>query len=128
MHIPPFDNLNKPIVGENDANVPLTYFNIVKLEQGQAFTYCTPGYETCIVPATGKIDVEVEGERYSGIGQRTTNVWDGEPEGVYVPTATTAEFVCTSNSVEGFIAGAKYDTTSEPFAVRADEIDMVQYG
>ena len=52
MHIPPFDNQNKPIVDINDSNVPLTYFNILKLKKGELFSYQIPGYETCIVPAT----------------------------------------------------------------------------
>jgi 5-deoxy-glucuronate isomerase len=128
MNISPFDNHNKPIIDVGDSLVPLTYFNIVKLEKGQAFSYRTPGYETCIVPATGRVDVEVEGERFAGIGQRESDVWDGEPEGVYIPTAITGEFVCTSESAEVFVAGAKYDKTLEPFAVRADEIDKIQYG
>ena len=29
MHIPPFDNKNKPIVDLDDNHVPLNYFNIV---------------------------------------------------------------------------------------------------
>ena len=29
MHIPPFDNQNKPIVDIDDNHVPLNYFNIV---------------------------------------------------------------------------------------------------
>ena len=37
MHIPPFENDNKPLVDVDDSIVPLTYFNIVKLERGQAF-------------------------------------------------------------------------------------------
>ncbi len=123
MHIPPFDNSNKPLVDMGDSLVPLTYFNIVKLEKDQVFSYQTPGYETCIVPATGSVDVDVEGERYTGIGKRTDNVWDGEPEGVYVPSGAKAEFVCVSDRAEIFIAGAKFDKTLEPFAVRADEID-----
>ncbi|MEM1102122.1 MAG: 5-deoxyglucuronate isomerase, partial [Pseudomonadota bacterium] len=53
MHIPPFDNLNVAIVGADDATVPLNYFNIVKLKADEAFEYEVPGYETCIVPATG---------------------------------------------------------------------------
>ena len=36
-------------------------------------------------------------------------------------------FFALKNS-EIFIAGAKFDKTLEPFAVRVDEIDMVQYG
>ena len=88
MHIPPFENNNKPIIDVSDSRVPLNYFNIVKLKKGQAFEYTVPGYETCIVPATGSIDVEVDGEKYSNIGNRVTDVWDGEPEGVYIPTST----------------------------------------
>lgn len=128
MHIAPFDNHNKPIIDLEDSRVPLTYFNIVKLKKGQAFEYQTPGYETCVVPATGTLDIEVEGESYAGIGQRRADVWDGEPEGVYVPTAAKASFVCTSDEAEVFVAGAKYDEVLEPFAVRAADIDKVQYG
>lgn len=128
MHIAPFDNKNKPIVDTDDACVPLNYFNIVKLKKGQAFEYSVPGYETCVVPATGSIDMNVEGFKAAGIGGRGVDVWDGEPEGVYVPTAANAELVCTSDEAEVFIAGAKYDKVLEAFAVRSDELDLVQYG
>ena len=85
MHIAPFDNQNKAIVDAGDATVPLNYFNIVKLKKGEAFEYQVPGYETCIVPATGTVDVEVEGFKASDLGGRGEDVWDGEPEGVMSP-------------------------------------------
>ena len=97
MHIAPFDNLNKPIVDVDDETVPLNYFNIVKLKKGDAFEYAVPGYETCIVPATGSVDVDVEGFKADNLGGRGVDVWDGEPEGVYVPTAARATMVCTSD-------------------------------
>ena len=128
MHIPPFDNKNIPIVDIGDSRVPLNYFNIVKLKKGQSFEFKIPGYEACIVPATGTVEVDVEGEIYNSLGQRTIDVWDGEPEGVYVPSNIKAEFVCSTINAEVFIAGAKYEKTLEPFAVRANEIDKVQYG
>ena len=128
MHIPPFENGNKAIIDVDDTRVPLNYFNIVKLRKGQAFEYAVPGYETCIVPATGTVDIEVEGEAFQAIGNRTIDVWDGEPEGVYVPTGAKARLVATSDEAEIFVAGARYDRTLEPFAVRADELDLVQYG
>ena len=128
MHIAPYDNQNKPIVDAGDATVPLNYFNIVKLNKGQAFEYQVPGYETCIVPATGSVDVSVEGEEYKDIGGRGVDVWDGEPEGVYVPCGAKAQMVCLSDNAEVFVAGAKYDEALEPFAVRSDELDLVQYG
>ena len=128
MHIPPFDNNNKAIIDADDTRVPLNYFNIVKLNRGDAFEYQVPGYETCIVPATGTVDVAVDSVQFAAIGNRGTDVWDGEPEGVYVPTAARAQMVATSDAAEVFVAGARYDKTLEPFAVRTDEIDLVQYG
>ena len=128
MHIAPYDNRNEPIVGVNDKTVPLNYFNIVKLTQGQAFDYRVPGYETCIVPATGTVDVDVEGVGFSDLGGRGVDVWDGEPEGVYVPSGAKARIVAVSEDAEVFVAGAKYDRVLDPFDVRADQLDLVQYG
>lgn len=128
MHIPPYDNQNKPIVDVNDSRVPLNYFNIVKLKRGNAFEYQIPDYETCIVPATGTIDIDIEGLQFKGIGLRTKDVWDDEPEGVYVPSGAKATFVCTTQEAEVFIAGAQYNKVLDPFDVRAKDIDLVQYG
>ena len=128
MHIPPFDNQNKPIIDINDDHVPLTYFNIVKLKKGELFSYQIPGYETCIVPATGTVEIDVDTAGFGAIGNRGSDVWDGEPEGVYVPTDMPAQMVCTSDEAEIFVAGARFDDRLSPFAVRTDDIDLVQYG
>jgi len=126
MHILPYDNENNPIVDANNKTVPLNYFNIVKLNKGDAFEYQVPGYETCIVPATGTININVEGMEFQRLGNRVEDVWDGEPEGVYVPVGAKAEMACMSENAEVFIAGAKYDKVLIPFDVR--EYDLVQYG
>jgi 5-deoxy-glucuronate isomerase len=128
MHIPPHDNQNRPIIGTDDPRVPLNYFNIVKLKAGERFTSTAPGFETCIVPATGSVDVLTDGQVFEAIGKRGIDVWDGEPEGVYVPTGMAAELICRSPTAEIFIAGARFDKVLSAFAVRADEIDSVQYG
>jgi len=128
MHIPPFDNRNKAIVDIDNTTVPLNYFNIVKLKRGEAFSYRTPGFETCIAPATGSVDVDVEGAVFADLGGRGVDVWDGEPEGVYVPSGAKAEMVCVSETCEVFVAGAKYDKVLDPFDVRAADLDLVQYG
>lgn len=126
MHIAPFDNKNQPIVDIDNPTVPLNYFNIVKLKKGEAFTYQVPGYETCIVPATGTVDVDVEGESFPALGNRREDVWGGEPEGVYAPVGAKVTLLCVSDATETFIAGAKYDKVLDPFDVR--EHDLVQYG
>lgn len=128
MHIAPHDNQNKPIVDANHDLVPLNYFNIVKLKRGEVFEYAVPGYETCVVPATGTVDVDVEGAVYPDLGNRTEDVWDGDPEGVYVPVGAKVRITCKTDATETFIAGAKYDKVLEPFDVRVPDLDLVQYG
>ncbi len=127
MHIAPHDNANRPIVDREDALVPLVYFNILRLKAGETFDYRTPGYETCIVPATGTVTVETMGQTYTDIGHRGVDVWDGEPEGVYIPTDAATRITARTDT-ETFIAGARFAETLRPFAVRAADIDKVQYG
>lgn len=127
MHIAPHDNQNRAIVDMDNTLVPLVYFNIVKLSSGETFDYRTPGYETCVVPATGTVTVETAGETFAAIGNRGVDVWDGEPEGVYVPQDTGARINALTDT-EIFVAGAKFTETLRPFAVRAADIDRVQYG
>ena len=128
MHIAPYENLNKPVVDVNNEFVPLNYFNIVKLKKGEVFDYSVKGYETCIVPATGTVSVDVEGMTFDQLGNRGADVWDGEPEGVYVPSGAKVRIICQSVATETFVAGARYDKVLEPFDVRKAEIDLVQYG
>ena len=128
MHIARYNNLNKPIVDIDNEVVPLNYFNIVKLKKGEVFEYSISGYETCIVPATGTVSVDIEGKTFDQLGNRGIDVWDGEPEGAYVPVGAKVRIVCQSDKTETFIAGAKYDKVLEPFDVRKAEIDLVQYG
>ena len=128
MHIAPYENLNKPVVDVNNKFVPLNYFNIVKLKKGEVFDYSVKGYETCIVPATGTVSVDVEGMTFDQLGNRGADVWDGEPEGVYVPSGAKVRIICQSVATETFVAGARYDKVLEPFDVRKAEIDLVQYG
>lgn len=127
MHIAPHDNQNRPIVDVDHPMVPYVYFNIICLKAGQTFDYRTRGYETCVVPATGTVTVEAAGETFTTIGQRGVDVWDGEPEGVYIPQDTGARITALTDT-ETFIAGAQYGETLRPFAVRAADIDRVQYG
>jgi len=128
MHIAPYENSNKPIVDIDNEFVPLNYFNIIKLKKGEVFDYSVNGYETCIVPATGTISVDIDGKTFDQLGNRGVDVWDGEPEGAYVPVGTKVRIVCQSEKTETFIAGAKYDKVLEPFDIRKAEIDFVQYG
>ena len=128
MHIAPHDNRNQPIIGTAHPLVPLVYFNIVKLRRGESFLSQVPGYETCIVPATGTVDIATGTDRFAALGLRHDTVWDGEPEGAYIPTGAAATITCTSPRAEVFIAGARFDQILPAFAIRAADIDPIQYG
>lgn len=128
MHIPPYDNKNKPIVDVDNNVTPLIYFNIVKLSNGETFQYSVDRYETCIVPATGTVDISVDKQNFDAIGKREKDVWENDPSGVYVPTGKKAEIECKSKNAEIFIAGARFDDVYSPFAIMPNNIDRVQYG
>ena len=91
MHIAPYNNNNQPIVDIYDPITPLVFFNIVKLKAGETFTHHLADYESCIVPATGSIDVVIGQWHANNVGGRGVDVWDGEPNAVYVPVGMTAE-------------------------------------
>ena len=127
MHIPKHENNNEPIVDCNNEIVPLCYFNIIKLSAGEEFSYQLGEYETCIVPATGTIDVEIEGRNFNEVGKRN-HIWESDPEGVYIPVNQKAKLKCKSGKAEVFISGAKHNETYEAFVIRQNDIDKVQYG
>ena len=127
MHIAPFDNQNQPIVDVDDAKTPLVYFNIIKLKAGETHTSQVAGYETCLCPATGSISVRIGDWSADQVGGRGTDVWDGEPNALYVPVSLAAEITAESDT-EIFVAGAKFDEVYEPFVVGSSDIDPIQYG
>lgn len=132
MLIHRYDNKNQAIVGIGDPDLPLAYFNILHLIKGEEFVSKVPGYETCLVPAHGMIDVAIETrgkpeQAFEAVGRRTS-VWDGDPSGVYVPLDSTARVICRSDNAEIFVAGARCKDAFEPFVVRPQEVDPVQYG
>src|ERR1700688_1972185 len=132
MHIPSYDNQNRALVDVGDPDVPLAYFNIVKLKKGVSFVSVVHGYETCLVPAHGTIDVKVDRDgteiaSFDAIGGGAS-LSGAETRGRGVAFRGVARFVCLAESAEVFVAGARFDESLEPFAVRAVNIDPVQYG
>ena len=127
MHIPQHNNNNQAIVDRNHDLVPLCYFNIIKLKAGESYSYQLADYETCIVPATGSIDVQVQNQTFKQVGKRQ-HIWERDPEGVYVPVNCEATIDSISEDVEVFISGAKHNKTHKAFVIREEDIDTVQYG
>ena len=126
-HIEAFDNANAPIVPEGDATVPLVYFNRLWLDPGESHDFRLDGHEACVVPVTGTCTVEVAGERFEGIGERK-HLWEGMPNAVYVPVGAPCTVTAGDARMEVFVAGGRYETALEPFAIRTADVDQVQYG
>jgi 5-deoxy-glucuronate isomerase len=125
MHIAPYDNQNRPIVDVDDAHVPLTYFNIVKLKAGEHFDYRVPGYETCVVPATGTVTVEVGAKPLPGSATAASMSGTGSRKASTCPP-TPARI--TALTIPKPSSQARNSPNAEPFAVRKDDLDLVQYG
>lgn len=126
-HLLPYDNKNQPIVTEGNDVVPLVYFNRVVLAPGDTHEYQLARHESCVVPVSGTCEVTVDGEVFSGIGERK-NLWEGMPNSVYVPVGADCSIRCGDNPMEVFIAGGVYEEKLAAFAIRTADIDKVQYG
>ncbi len=130
-HIPPFNNHNQPIIGENDDITPLCYFNNVYLNEGETHKYRLEQYESVIVMASGTCSILVtkddNAENFESVGKRDS-VWSGDPESVYVPVGYTAVITGMSQSANIMIAGGKYEESLTPFCVRNEDVDIIQYG
>lgn len=127
QHIEAYDNHNQPIVPLDNEIVPLCYFNRVVLNRGERYDHRLATHESCVVPVTGTVSVDVDGERYAHIGERR-HLWDAVPNGVYVPVDSPCVIKAESERVEVFIAGGRFEERLSPFAIRSDDIDIVQYG
>jgi len=126
-HIAPHDNLNRPIIDRDDATTPLCFFNHVRLRLGDTFVHQISDYESMVVPASGSCDVRVGEHLFEGIGQRE-HLWQGDPEGVYVPSGQAAHILCRTEQLDLMIGGGRCDHVFTPFAVRQADVDKLQYG
>ena len=126
MHIPYSDNKNQPLFDTDNKTVPLVYFNIINLKKGESYDYQLSSHETSVVPATGNIQIEVEGNVLGSIGTRTSHVWDGQPEGSYIPIDSHCKITCLTDKAEVFIAGGIYDKKLKPVLVKTSEIATVR--
>ena len=126
-HIEPFNNKNKAIIDQNDGVVPLCYFNNVHLSKGETFEYSLPDYETAIVMASGTCHIKVDDQEFDDVGKRSS-VFDGDPASVYAPVGSLVRLHCLSEKADILIGGGKFDKKLDPFCIRENEVDHIQYG
>ncbi|MFC0410873.1 5-deoxy-glucuronate isomerase [Roseomonas elaeocarpi] len=62
-------------------------FDLHRLAAGQIIAGGEAGREVCLVPVTGTVTVVAGGQRFGGVGRRTTP-FEGKPSAVFVPAGT----------------------------------------
>lgn len=122
-----YDNNNRPIIDRQCSLLSVTYFNLIRLNDGQTLQQKMEGFETVYVVLAGSCDISAAGQLFRGIGKRK-DIWSGNADSVYVTTG--AEVTVRGNLVgtEIAVAGGKYDRELPPFRITPDEVEMVEVG
>src|SRR2546421_7573435 len=76
---------NIPIVEPGRGDLPLTYFNVVKLHAGEALTADVPSCEILCVVLSGRADIAACAQEFKNIGRRS-DIWSGAADSVYCGT------------------------------------------
>ncbi len=127
MHIAPHDNRNMPIIGRITRACHWSGSTSCGCGGGETHELQVPRYETCVVPATGTWMLQSWPAVRRHRQTHPQRLGRGTGGGLCA-TGAAAMVTCVSEAAEVFVAGARFDEVLTPFAVRADEIDMVQYG
>jgi len=121
-----YDNENAPIVEGGDGTLELTYFNLLKLSEGQHVTGRLEGFESVFVPLSGCCDVTVDGQTFEGVGGRES-VWSGKADSVYAPSGSRVTLRALSE-LEVAVAGGVCEHAHAPFRVPPEAVEMVAVG
>ncbi|WP_158915188.1 5-deoxy-glucuronate isomerase [Caulobacter sp. S45] len=80
-------------------------FEVRKLETGGVARIHMPGREICIMILTGSADIEAGGERFDGLGGRSSVFEDAAPGAVYAPAGVSC-LVTARNACEVAVCSA----------------------
>lgn len=117
----------RPLVDQSSATLELIYFDVLKLPSGGSESRRLTHYESLYVVLSGKVDIEVDGVRFDGVGQRA-DIWSGDADSVYVPVGAEVTVTALTDGVEIAIAGGICETRYAPFRVTPQEVDAVDVG
>jgi 5-deoxy-glucuronate isomerase len=124
--IPFTQGRTRPIVDTTSATLSLIYFDVVELAEDAVERRTLPHHESLYVVLSGQVDIEVDGTRFEGVGQRA-DIWSGSADSVYVPVGAEA-VVHARSKAEIAIAGGICYVAYEPFRITPDEVDAVEVG
>jgi 5-deoxy-glucuronate isomerase len=122
-----YDNKNQAIVPGGEGLLPLTYFNILKLNKGDSYTLKLPGFESVWVVASGNVDLRAGSDRFKDIGRRK-NIWDGQADSIYVGQGHECKVTANMDGTELLIAGGKCEESHPDRHIPPSEVEMVDVG
>ncbi len=121
------DNRNSPIIDVNDSTLPKTYFNLIKLNKNQSYSYQLNDYESLIVILSGTADVATATADYRKLGKRK-DIWSGKAEAVYVGAGSEVAITAKSDKTEIAVAGGKCNDKFTCFRIPPEEVEVVDVG
>ena len=99
----------------------LMAFDLLKLSGGEEFEGVSGEYEIALVILGGKASVTVDGEVFSGLGERK-DVFSGRATTVYIPRDSTYRVESGDDGVEAALCMVKAVRKYETFVVKPEEV------
>ena len=121
------DNKNQPIVTEKNGTLSQTYFNLIRLARNEEYRGKVEGFETVYVVLSGKVDIEVNGKLFKGVGQRK-DLWSGKADSVYATTGADVRILARDDGTEVAVSGGRCRQAFPPFRVLPEEVETVNVG
>jgi 5-deoxy-glucuronate isomerase len=116
-----------PTLGYTQLVTPQTHlvaridFGLLRLEAGQTYDVSSGANELGLVALSGRYAVQIDGERFVGLGGRTT-VFDGRATGVYAPCESQITIRSESDDLEIAVCRAPTTQRYPARVVRPEEV------
>lgn len=116
-----------PIVPAGKSATELCHFQLMRLEAGQEARVLIPEFETLFVVLSGRADIEVNGQKFAGVGGRA-DIWSGRADSVYAGTGHPVRVTGAASGTEVAVAGGRCDRPFAPFRITPEQVEMVEVG
>jgi 5-deoxy-glucuronate isomerase len=121
------DNRNAPLVEPGRGDLTLSYFNLLRLDAGQAKTIDVPSCELLCVVLSGRADIAACAQEFKNIGRRA-DIWDGPADSVYCGTCPRVTVRALRDGTEVAVAGGACEQPFAPFRIPPADVEMVEVG
>lgn len=122
-----YSNENKPLLDAGNEILPLSFFNLIRLNKGESYSNYLEEFETVYVVLSGACDIQTEKVLFRNVGQRK-DIWSGKADSVYVGVCTNVMISALTENIEVAIAGGYCTEKFAPFRITPEEVEMVDVG